>query len=134
MKIAAALTAARAVAQGRGIAVVQPHRYTRLRNLFEEFCTCFNDADIVIVSHVHPAGETPIEGIDRDALIRGLHTHGHRQVLALDDPSDLPGLIHNVAEAGDLVICLGAGSISGWAHELPNGLQALAVGQAGAQT
>ena len=134
VEIAAALTAARAVAQGRVIAVVQPHRYTRLRDLFEEFCTCFNDADMVIVSHVHPAGETPIEGFDRDALIRGLCTHGHRQVYALDDPRDLAGLIHNVTEAGDLVICLGAGSISGWAHELPNGLQALAVGPARIKT
>ena len=131
VEIAAVLTAARAVAQGKVIAVVQPHRYTRLRDLFEEFCTCFNDADMVIVSDVHPAGEAPIEGVDRDALIQGLRTHGHRQVTALEDPSDLAGVIHDIATAGDVVICLGAGSITGWAHELPDGLRALSVNQTG---
>ena len=90
--------------------------------------------DMVIVSDVHPAGESPIEGVDRDALVQGLRTRGHRQVTALDDPSDLAGLIHDVATAGDLVICLGAGSITGWAHELPDGLQALAAGQVGVKT
>lgn len=131
VEIAAVLTAARAVAQGKVIAVVQPHRYTRLRDLFEEFCTCFNDADMVIVSDVHPAGEAPIEGVDRDALIQGLRTRGHRQVTALEDPSDLAGVIHDIATAGDVVICLGAGSITGWAHELPDGLRALSVNQTG---
>ena len=131
VEIAAVLTAARAVAQGKVIAVVQPHRYTRLRDLFEEFCTCFNDADMVVVSDVHPAGEAPIEGVDRDALIQGLRTHGHRQVTALEDPSDLAGVIHDIATAGDVVICLGAGSITGWAHELPDGLRALSVNQTG---
>ena len=131
VEIAAVLTAARAVAQGKIIAVVQPHRYTRLRDLFEEFCTCFNDADIVVVSDVHPAGEAPIEGVDRDALIQGLSTRGHRQVTALEDPSDLAGVIHDIATAGDVVICLGAGSITGWAHELPDGLRALSVNQTG---
>ena len=100
-----------------------------LRDLFEEFCTCFNDADMVVVSDVHPAGEAPIEGVDRDALIQGLRTHGHRQVTALEDPSDLAGVIHDIATAGDVVICLGAGSITGWAHELPDGLRALSVNQ-----
>jgi len=131
VEIAAVLTAARAVAQGKVIAVVQPHRYSRLRDLFEEFCTCFNDADMVVVSDVHPAGEAPIEGVDRDALIQGLRTHGHRQVTALEDPSDLAGVIHDIATAGDVVICLGAGSITGWAHELPDGLRALSVNQTG---
>ena len=131
VEIAAVLTAARAVAQGKVIAVVQPHRYTRLRDLFEEFCTCFNDADMVVVSDVHPAGEAPIEGVDRDALIQGLRTRGHRQVTALEDPSDLAGVIHDIATAGDVVICLGAGSITGWAHELPDGLRALSVNQTG---
>lgn len=131
VEIAAVLTAARAVTQGKVIAVVQPHRYTRLRDLFEEFCTCFNDADMVVVSDVHPAGEAPIEGVDRDALIQGLRTHGHRQVTALEDPSDLAGVIHDIATAGDVVICLGAGSITGWAHELPDGLRALSVNQTG---
>ena len=131
VEIAAALTAARAVAQGKVIAVVQPHRYTRLRDLFEEFCTCFNDADMVVVSDVHPAGEAPIEGVDRDALIQGLRTRGHRQVTALENPSDLAGVIHDIATAGDVVICLGAGSITVWAHELPDGLRALSVNQTG---
>ncbi|MBT6975608.1 MAG: UDP-N-acetylmuramate--L-alanine ligase, partial [Rhodospirillaceae bacterium] len=86
VEIAAVLHAARAACEGRIVAVVQPHRYPRLRDLFEEFCTCFNDADTVIVAHVHAAGETPIEDMDRDALIQGLLARGHRRVLPLDDP------------------------------------------------
>lgn len=134
VEISAVLAAARAVAQGKVIAVVQPHRYTRLRDLFEEFCTCFNDADMVIVSDVHPAGEAPIEGVDRDALVQGLRTRGHRQVMALDDPSSLAALVHGVAAAGDLVICLGAGSITNWAHALPDELRALPQNIAGARS
>ncbi len=130
VEIAAVLQAARAVSKGKVIAVVQPHRYTRLRDLFEEFCTCFNDADIVIVSDVHPAGEEPIEGVDRDALIQGLRTRGHRQVLALESPDQLANVVHEIAETGDLVICLGAGSITGWAHDLPASLKALGVRRA----
>ena len=128
VEIAAVLAASREVAEGKVIAVVQPHRYTRLRDLFEEFCTCFNDAHTVIVSHVHAAGETPIERVDRNALVQGLRTRGHRQVIALDDPADLAGLIHDNAAAGDLVICLGAGSITSWAQALPKELQALTIG------
>ena len=80
VEIASVLAAARAITPGRVIAVVQPHRYTRLRDLFEEFCACFNDADAVIVADVYPAGEAPIEGFDRDALAEGVRRHGHRQV------------------------------------------------------
>lgn len=130
VEITAVLTAARSVAQGKVIAVVQPHRYSRLRDLFEEFCTCFNDADTVIVSHVHAAGEATIEGINRDALVQGMRTRGHRQVIALKDPTDLARLVHEAADTGDIVICLGAGSITSWAHALPEELQALTVGTA----
>jgi len=125
VEISAVLHAARAACEGRIIAVVQPHRFSRLRDLFEDFCTCFNDADAVIVADVHAAGEDPIEGTDRDALIQGLMARGHRRVLALDTPEDLPALIAAEAAAGDMVVCLGAGSISGWANALPEQLDAL---------
>jgi len=124
VEIAAVLKAARAAYSGRIIAVVQPHRYTRLRDLFESFCTCFNDADSVIVADVYPAGEPPIEGVDRDALVAGLRAHGHRHALALDDPGDLAPLIVDLAAPGDVVICLGAGSITHWANALPDELAA----------
>jgi UDP-N-acetylmuramate--alanine ligase len=131
VEISAALQAARDVSRGKVIAVVQPHRYTRLRDLFEEFCTCFNDADVVIVSDVHEAGESSIEGIDRDALVQGLQARGHRRVLPLSSPSDLANIVHGLAAPGDLVICLGAGSITGWAHDLPAALKDLKARQAG---
>jgi UDP-N-acetylmuramate--alanine ligase len=126
VEISAVLRAARAACQGRIVAVVQPHRFTRLRDLFEDFCTCFNDADTVVVADVHAAGEAPIEGIDRDALIKGLTARGHRRVLALDAPEDLPAIIGEAAAAGDMVVCLGAGTISGWANALPEQLTAMA--------
>jgi len=129
VEIAAVLRAARSASAGQVIAVVQPHRYTRLANLFEEFCTCFNDADLVIVADVYPAGEAPIPGIDRDALVQGLQTHGHRRVVALADPALLPALVLDNAHAGDLVVCLGAGSITNWANALPRQLEALATGK-----
>jgi UDP-N-acetylmuramate--alanine ligase len=119
VEIAAALDAARGVARGRVVAVVQPHRYSRLRDLFREFCACFNDADAVIVAPVYPAGEEPIPGVDRDALIEGLRAHGHRRVIALDGPEQLAGLVAHEARAGDMVVCLGAGSITTWANALP---------------
>jgi UDP-N-acetylmuramate--alanine ligase len=128
VEIAAVLKAAREASRGAVIAVVQPHRYTRLSNLFEEFCTCFNDADIVIVADVYAAGESPIEGIDRDALVRGLTAHGHRHAIALAQPSDLPALVTELAKPGDLVVCLGAGSITQWAQALPGQLEALTRG------
>ncbi|CAN7244937.1 UDP-N-acetylmuramate--L-alanine ligase [Brevundimonas sp. LjRoot202] len=125
VEIAAVLKAARQVAEGRVIAVVQPHRYTRLRDLMEEFSTCFSDADAVIVADVYPAGETPIEGIDRDALVEGVRRFGHRSVQALDGVEALPGLIAAEAKDGDLVVLLGAGDITQWAYALPGQLEAL---------
>src|SRR5471030_2679562 len=107
------------------IDVVQPHRYTRLQSLFEEFCTCFNDADAVIVAEVYPAGEAPIEGIDRDHFVLGLRAHGHREVIALQKSSDLAGVVKGIAGNGDFVVCLGAGNITQWAYALPGELKAL---------
>ena len=126
VEIAAVLKAARQVAEGRVIAVVQPHRYTRLRDLMEEFSTCFSDADAVIVADVYPAGETPIEGIDRDALVDGVRRFGHRSVQALEGVEALPAMIAAEAKAGDLVVLLGAGDITQWAYALPGQLEALA--------
>ena len=125
VEIAAVLKAARQVTKERVIAVVQPHRYSRLRDLFEDFCTCFNDADAVIVADVYAAGETPIEGIDRDAFVAGLRERGHRTVIALDGPDALAGTIDGMIGEGDFVVCLGAGSISAWANALPDQLRAL---------
>ena len=125
VEIAAVLAAARASCEGAVIAVVQPHRYSRLANLFEDFCTCFNDADMVIVADVYPAGEAPIEGYDRDGLVAGLRARGHRGVLALDGPETLAGLIAARCGPGDLVVCLGAGNITAWANALPRQLEAL---------
>ncbi|MFI4933306.1 MAG: UDP-N-acetylmuramate--L-alanine ligase [Caulobacterales bacterium] len=125
VEIAAVLKAARSVTKGRVIAVVQPHRYSRLRDLFQDFCRTFNDADAVIVADVYPAGEAPIEGASRDALVEGLRRHGHRRVLALESPAALPALIAEEARQGDLVVCLGAGDITAWAHALPAQLEAL---------
>ena len=125
VEIAAVLQAARSATQGRTIAVVQPHRYTRLHNLFDEFCACFNDADAVIVADVYEAGEKPIEGASRDALVQGLRDRGHRDAMPLDGPEALPGLIARVAQPGDLVVCLGAGSITYWANALPDDLAKL---------
>jgi UDP-N-acetylmuramate--alanine ligase len=125
VEIAAVLKAARESTRGRVIAVMQPHRYTRLAALFEQFCSCFNDADVVIVAPIYPAGEAPMEGADRDSLVQGLFTHGHRQVFPLEAPDKLAGLIAGMAEPGDYVVCLGAGSITQWAYALPNELAAL---------
>jgi UDP-N-acetylmuramate--alanine ligase len=125
VEIRAVLATAREAYDGRVIAVVQPHRYTRLAALFEEFCTAFNDADCVLVAPVYAAGETPIAGVDRDALIEGLRRHGHRDVRALDGPEQLAPLVMTVAESDDLVVCLGAGSITAWANALPAQLQQL---------
>jgi UDP-N-acetylmuramate--alanine ligase len=126
VEIASVLTAARAVTEGRVIAVVQPHRYSRLSDLFDEFCACFNDADVVIVADVYAAGEAPLEGVDRDALVEGLRRFGHRRVLPLDGPGDLARLVREEAKAGDVVVLLGAGDITGWAYALPDQLTALA--------
>jgi UDP-N-acetylmuramate--alanine ligase len=107
------------------IAVVQPHRYTRLRDLFSDFCACFNDADHVIVSDVYAAGEAPIEGFERDDLVEGLRAWGHRSVHAMQDPSHLAAQINDLATSGDLVMCLGAGTVTQWASSLPQELALL---------
>ncbi len=125
VEITAVLTAARQATQGRVIAVVQPHRYTRLRDLFEDFCTCFNDADQVIVADVFAAGEDAIEGFDKDSLVAGLRARGHRNAAALESPDALPAVIRDSAAPGDLVVCLGAGSSTAWANALPAALEQL---------
>jgi UDP-N-acetylmuramate--alanine ligase len=125
VEIAAVLKAARQAGARDVVAVVQPHRYTRLQTLFEEFCTCMNDAGTVIVADVYPAGEAPIEGVDRDALVEGLRARGHRSVVPLSNPAHLAEMVHAIARHGDFVICLGAGSITNWANALPAELQTL---------
>lgn len=125
VEIAAVLKAARESSDGQVIAVVQPHRYSRLQSLFEEFCTCFNDADAVIVADVYPAGEAPIPGIDRDGFVTGLRAHGHRNVVPLEGPPQLAAMVRDLAKPGDMVVCLGAGNITNWAYALPGELQAL---------
>jgi UDP-N-acetylmuramate--alanine ligase len=128
VEIAAVLKAGRqAVGEGKGklIAVVQPHRYTRLHDLFDEFCTCFDEADVVLVADVYAAGEQPIEGASKENLVDGIKAHGHRSVEMMASPEILPQQIYNLAEAGDMVICLGAGSITYWAHDLPAQLDEL---------
>jgi len=125
VEIASVLTAARAVTEGKVIAVVQPHRYSRLKDLFDDFCHCFNDADTVIVADVYPAGEAPIEGASRDSLVEGLKRYGHRRVLALDSPAELAGLVRAEAHTGDLVVLLGAGDITSWSYALPDQLKVL---------
>ena len=124
VEIAAVLRAARASTRSQVIAVVQPHRYSRLQSLFNEFASCFNDADVVVVADVYPAGEAPIPGIDRDHLVAAVKAHGHRRVLALDKPAALPGIVRDLAKPGDYVVCLGAGNITQWAQALPEELTA----------
>lgn len=123
VEISSVLSAAREAYNGKVIAVMQPHRYTRLESLFDEFCACFNDADTVIVAPVFEAGEKPIEGADQKALIAGLQSSGHRGVVKIDGPEELPKVISEIAEQGDLVIYLGAGSVSQWAYDLPDALR-----------
>ncbi|HWQ86531.1 UDP-N-acetylmuramate--L-alanine ligase [Brevundimonas sp.] len=125
VEIAAVLKAARQVAEGRVIAVVQPHRFTRLDSLMEEFSTCFSDADAVFVADVYAAGEVPIEGVDKHALVDGVRRFGHRSVQPLDSVEALPGVIAAEAKDGDLVVLLGAGDITAWAYALPGQLEAL---------
>jgi UDP-N-acetylmuramate--alanine ligase len=105
------------------IAVVQPHRFTRLRDLMEEFQGAFNDADIVYVAPVYAAGEEPIEGVDADALVEGLKQRGHRMVSAVSGPEDLCRQLRDIAARGDMVICLGAGDITKWAAGLADGIR-----------
>jgi UDP-N-acetylmuramate--alanine ligase len=123
-KIAAALKAARQAYPGPVVAVLQPHRYTRLRDTFEQFCTCLNDADVAIIAPVYAAGEQPIEGIDRDTFAEAVRMHGHRNVLTIDGEADLAVAVAPHAKPGGVVVCLGAGSISGWAGNLESVLRA----------
>jgi UDP-N-acetylmuramate--alanine ligase len=125
VEIAAVLKAARESTKGQVIAVMQPHRYTRLQSLFEPFSTCFNDADAVIVAEVYPAGEAPIEGFDRDHLVAAVRARGHRQVIALPEQPQLAGIVKGLARPGDYVVCLGAGNITLWAYSLAGELKAL---------
>ncbi|MDO9640020.1 MAG: UDP-N-acetylmuramate--L-alanine ligase [Pseudotabrizicola sp.] len=119
VEIAAVLRAARQSTKGRVIAVHQPHRFSRLSSLFEDFCTCFNEADVVAISEVYAAGEDPIPGASRDDLVAGLIAHGHRHARAVIDEADLARLFREQARPGDMFVCLGAGTISAWANNLP---------------
>ncbi|WP_224823795.1 UDP-N-acetylmuramate--L-alanine ligase [Cognatishimia sp. MH4019] len=122
VEITAVLKAARQATEGRVIAVHQPHRYSRLHDLFEDFCACFNDADVVAIAEVFSAGEDPIEGASRDDLVAGLIRHGHRHARAIVSEDDLERLVREQARPGDMVVCLGAGTISTWANGLPERL------------
>jgi UDP-N-acetylmuramate--alanine ligase len=123
VEIKAVLSAAREGAQGRVIAVVQPHRFTRLRDLMDDFQGAFNDADIVYVAPVYTAGEEPIDGVDGEALAEGLRQRGHRAVSIVEGPDDLARQLRDVAARGDMVICLGAGDITKWAAGLAEGIR-----------
>jgi len=125
VEIAAVLRAARAAAKGKVIAVVQPHRFTRLQSLFDSFALCFNDADAVIVGDVYAAGETPIPGVDKQALAAAINAHGHRCAIVLPSPDKLAGIVSGLAKPGDYVVCLGAGSVTQRAYALPGELAAL---------
>jgi len=128
VEIAATLSSARQAVEatgGRVIAVIQPHRYTRLSHLFNEFCTCATDADTVLVTDVYSAGEEPIEGADRDHLVEGMRAHGHRHAIALPGEAMLAEILADIVQPGDFVVCLGAGSISKWAGALPAQLEPL---------
>ena len=123
VEIEAVLESARAVSNGRVIAVMQPHRFTRLRDLFNEFCACMNGADSVLLLPVYEAGETAIDGISSEALAEGLRSHGHRHVVSLAANDGLPDALADILQAEDVVICMGAGSISQLANELPQKLE-----------
>ena len=122
-EISAVLQAARAGAKGRVIAVVEPHRYTRVRDLFDEFSSCFKDADGVVVGPLYTAGEQPIEGIDNHALAEGIRATGQQGVLVIDSPTELIGIVRKHGRPGDMVICLGAGTSTEWAQALPGWLE-----------
>jgi UDP-N-acetylmuramate--alanine ligase len=123
VEIEAVLESARAVTSGRVVAIMQPHRYTRLRDLFSAFCACMNGADTVLVLPVYAAGEPPIDGIDSAALAEGLRAHGHRHVISLAQDQDLPDALADILQKDDVVICMGAGSISQLAYTLPEKLE-----------
>ena len=122
VEIRAVLSAARETTEGRVIAVMQPHRYTRLQSLMDDFQAAFNDADMVFVAPVYAANEEPIEGVDSDALAEGLRAHGHRMVKSVSDPADLAHSLRDIAAEGDAIICMGAGDITKWAAGLADGI------------
>ncbi|HEY4125246.1 MAG TPA: UDP-N-acetylmuramate--L-alanine ligase [Rhizomicrobium sp.] len=123
-KIAAALKAARQAYSGPIVAVVQPHRYTRLRDTFDQFCTCLNDADVAVIAPVYAAGEKPIENINRDTYAEALRMHGHRNVLTIDSETDLAATVAPFLKQGGAIVLLGAGSITTWAYNLEGALKA----------
>jgi UDP-N-acetylmuramate--alanine ligase len=123
VEIRAVLAAARETTDGRVIAVMQPHRFTRLESLMEDFQAAFNDADMVFVAPVYAANEQPIEGVDSDALVDGLRAHGHRMVKSVSDPVDLAQSLRDIAAEGDTIICMGAGDITKWAAALADGIK-----------
>ncbi|HJU15672.1 MAG TPA: UDP-N-acetylmuramate--L-alanine ligase [Stellaceae bacterium] len=125
IEIAAVLKAARAIVEGKVVAVVQPHRFTRVAHLFDGFCSCFDDADTVLVADIYAAGEAPIAGVNRDALVTGLRRHGHPDARPLPSPQELAPLVAELVQPGDIVVCLGAGSITAWANSLPQELERL---------
>ena len=125
VEIAAVLSAARRVTKGQVVAVMQPHRFTRLHSLFNDFCTCFNNADQVIVAPVYTAGEASIEGASHENLVEGLRARGHRAVSKIDTPEQLAPMVHAMVKPGDIVVCLGAGTITQWAYALPGQLAAI---------
>ncbi|KZL21486.1 UDP-N-acetylmuramate--L-alanine ligase [Pseudovibrio axinellae] len=125
VEIKSVLHAAREASDGKVIAVMQPHRFTRLESLFDDFCACFNDADRVIIAPVFAAGEQPIDGANQADLVSGLKSGGHRSVHSITGPDELAAKIADLAEPGDIVLCLGAGNITQWAYKLPKELEAL---------
>tara|TARA_B100000686_G_scaffold353440_1_gene459071 strand:+ start:1329 stop:2753 length:1425 start_codon:yes stop_codon:yes gene_type:complete len=125
VEIRAVLQTAKQICDGRVIAIVQPHRYSRLKSLFKQFCNCFDDADLVFVADVYPAGEQPLEGVNREALVEGILSSGHSNVLPILSPDSLPVLIKKNCNAGDMVIFLGAGTVTSWANDLPQMMRRL---------
>ena len=125
VEIKAVLKAAREACKGRIIAVHQPHRYTRLSSLFEEFAACFNDADSIFLAPVYAAGEEPIEGVDSQTLVSRIKASGHRDARFLQSQEDLAAMVAEIAQPGDFVVLLGAGSITYWAASLPKELEGL---------
>ncbi|UXN02597.1 UDP-N-acetylmuramate--L-alanine ligase [Bartonella sp. HY406] len=126
VEIKAVLKAAREATKGNVIAIVQPHRFSRLNDLFDDFATGFNDADRVVVAPVYAAGEEPIEGVSAQSLVERIKTAGHRDARFVSGIEDLPAMIKDIAKPGDFVVFLGAGNITQWAYQVPQELQKLA--------
>ncbi len=124
VEIRAVLKAAREACKGRVVAIAQPHRYTRLHDLFDDFAACFNDADTVLVAPVYPAGEEPIEGVNAETLVSRIRAAGHRDARFIDSAQAIAPLVRTLAQPGDFVVLLGAGNITQWAYALPKELEA----------